>query len=240
METIRVSSALLDREDLDIYTKMCCILLVKAAQEERESSLGLEELAGKMGCTVKTAGSALEKLVKKGLLIEEPSLELTELKEEARRVRKKDRLSPAATFEAFDAPPKLSVSKQLEALRTFIHEPATDGTLKIVLNMGQGDIERIKGAYRSAAAMETPDTLDTMMHLLQHPGGTAEMETRGTIVTPTTVAPIVKKEESAQTVEPVKEVPTDGLEPGTRQVITQINQKRIAELYNQGRKKPQK
>lgn len=216
METIRISSELLDREDLDIYAKMCCILLAQAAQEERQSPLRLEELAGKMGCTVRTAGSALEKLIRKGLLIEEPDPALAELKEEARRVRKKDKQSPTAKFQAFDATPKKSVSDQLELLRSFIHEPATDGTLRIILNMADGDVNRIKAAYQSAAALQISDTLEAMMNLLQHGEGP--------------VQPPMKVLEPEKTgLEP----PAVDLEPETRSVINQINKKRIAELYGQ-------
>ncbi len=216
MNTVRISSDLLNRDDLDIYAKMCCILLAQAAQEEREAPLGLEDLASRMGCTVRTAGNALDKLIKKGLLIEEPVPELAELKEEARRVRKKDRQSPAATFEEFEAAPKRTLSQQLELLRGIIHEPATDGTLRIILNMADGDIDRIRWAYQAAAAMQIADTLEAMMNLLQNgenPG----------------IQPEGLPEPEAVTEDP----PVVELEPETRNVINQINKKRIAELYGQ-------
>lgn len=54
--------------------------------------------------------------------------------EERHRIRKRDRQSPAATFKAFDAPARLSPAEQLKALRDFIREPVSDGTLRIILN----------------------------------------------------------------------------------------------------------
>lgn len=219
METIRISAGLLDREDLDIYAKMCCILLAQAAQEEREAPLRLEDLASKMGCTLRTAGNALDKLIKKGLLIEEPDLELTELKEEARRVRKKDKQSPTARFEEFDAAPKRSISQQLEILRSFIHEPATDGALRIILNMAEGNIDRIRSAYQNAADMQISDTLEATMNILQH-GETPPIQPAG--------VPETEAEKA--------EIPVVELEPETRNVINQINKKRIAELYGQNKK----
>lgn len=212
MENILISASLLDREDLDIYAKMCCITLARAAQEASGGPLSLEELARRMGCTSRAAGIALEQLIDKGLLIEETALELTELKSEAQRVIRKDRQSPTATFEAFDKP-KRSPKQQLETLRSFIREPATDTTLRIILNMAGGDVEKVRSAYQSAAALQISDTLEALMHTLQQADAPPQ--------------PVPTQEPAA---------PPE-LEPETRQVLTQINQKRIAELYTKNKQK---
>lgn len=212
MDTIQISTSLLDREDLDLYAKMCCIVLARAAQEEPTGSLSLEALARQMGCTVRTADKALTQLVQKGLLIQDISLDAPP---KAPRVRRKDQESPSATFEAFDGGEKLSLKQQLEALREFIHEPATDGTLKIILNMAAGNVERIRRAYQVAAAAQISDTLEMLINLLQQaeaPDGAPEPSVTGLS-------------------EP------EALEPETRQVLNQINQKRIAELYHKNRQK---
>lgn len=214
METILINTDLLDREDLDIYGKMCCVILARLAQEDSPSPLSLEELAKRMGCKVRAAGAALELLIDKGLLIEEPALELAELKTEAQRVRRKDRQSPAVTFQTFDTP-KLSSKQQLEALREFIHEPATDATLRIILNMAGGDVERIRTAYQSAAAAQISDTLEYLMNILQQ----GERD------------PLPPVAAEPEILEP------QALEPETRQVLTQINQKRIAELYSKNKQR---
>lgn len=214
METLTISTSLLDREDLDIYAKMCCIILARLTQEEGQKPLTLEDLSLRMGCTTRVAGRALEQLIDKGLLIEEPALQLTELKSEARRVRRRDSDSPAANFETFDKKPKQPLKELLEALRTFIREPATDGTLRIILNMAGDDVERIRTAYQSAAALQISDTLEALMNILQ----------QGEPVLPENPAP----PQTAQVEE---------LEPETRQVLTQINQKRIAELYTKSKQK---
>lgn len=198
MGTMMISTDLLDRADLDIYEKMCCIILARLTQEECDTPLSLEELARQMGCTVRMAGTVLEKLVDKGLLIED-----------SQRVIRNDMQCPAVTFETFDLP-KQSFKKQLENLRDFIHEPASDGTLRIILNMAGGNVERIRSAYQAAAASQISDRLETLMHLLQ-------------------------KEEPEPA--PIKAALTEELEPETRQVLTQINQKRIAELYSKSKQK---
>lgn len=213
METLTISTDLLDREDLDIYEKMCCILLARISLEDAQSPLSMEELSRRMGCSVIVAGRTLERLIDKGLLIEEPALELTELTSETRRVRRKDQDSPAVTFETFDKP-RQSLKEQLEELRAFIHEPATDPTLRIILNMAGGDVERVRRAYLSAAASQVSDTLEALMNILQ----------QGEQPLPATPQP------------PITEA-ADELEPETRQVLTQINQKRIAELYTKSKQK---
>ncbi len=215
MDTLMISTSLLDREDLDIYSKMCCIILARLAQEEHQDTLSLEELAIRMGCTTRMAGKALEQLIDKGLLIEAAEPHAHE--PETRRVRRRDQESPTVTFEAFDKPKQTSKQK-LEALRTFIQEPATDATLQIILNMAGGDVERVRTAYQGAAASQISDTLETLMHMLQQgKSGTA--------------APKAEPTEAPTT------APTEELKPETRQVLTQINQKRIAELYTKSKKK---
>lgn len=222
MDTLTISTSLLDREDLDIYSKMCCIVLARLSQEEQQETLSLEELALRMGCTTRLAGKALEQLIDKGLLIE--TAEAGEPKPQMRRVRRKDQESPAVTFEAFDAPQQTAKQK-LESLRAFIREPATDGTLRIILNMAGGDVDRVRKAYQTAAASQFSDTLEALMHALQ----------QGAVPEP-----------AEPKVPPVPAVPAEpapasegdvSLEPETRQVLTQINQKRIAELYMKNKRK---
>ncbi len=215
MGTIMINADLLDREDLDIYAKMCCIVLARMAQESPQRPLSLGGLSKLMGCTARVAGKALEQLIDKGLLLEVPLLELPDPKGTPPRVRRKDRQSPAVKFEDFDKPKK-NVKQQLETLRGFILEPATDGTLRIILNMADGDVERVRLAYQSAAATQISDNLETLMNILQQ----GEPE-----ASPLKVVP------------PPESVPEASLEPETRQVLTQINQKRIAELYAKSKRK---
>lgn len=229
MGTIRIASSLLDREDLDIYAKMCCILLAQAAQEDNTEPLTLRRLAQRMGCTLRAAGAALDQLVERGLLIEEAPLELTELKTEARRVRRKDRNSPAVTFEAFDpeaeaavpAAQKPALKEQLEVLRSFILEPVKEGTLKILLNMAGGDTARIRRVYGQVKESDAADVMEALMDALQ----------RQDVLMPEPPEPPGHQPKAGT--EPSQEA----LDTETRQVLTQINQKRIAELYMKSKQK---
>ncbi len=223
---IAISTELLDREDLDLHAKMCCIYLVQAAQLPPEEPLSLDWLARRMGCSPRTVARALGQLKEKGLLIEEAPDSREGSPEERHRIRKRDRQSPAATFKAFDAPARLSPAEQLKALRDFIREPVSDGTLRIILNTAGGDVERIRRAYRSAAASQVTDTLETLMHLLQQREETAPAPAPEMPARPEGPGP-----RSPSTPEP------EPLEPETRQVLTQINQRRIAELYTKSKKK---
>lgn len=220
MGMIHIQTELLDREDLDIYSKMCCIYLVQAAQKEQEKPLTLKAIAKKMGCTQATAEKALGNLVEKGLLIADTGSLSPELQVESQRVRKKDRQSPTATFKPFDDARKVPVAEKLKQLRVFIHEPVTDGTLKIILNMASGEVERVKSAYGRAAREKPADVLEALMEMLQHDGELSAAE-------------VPKAEQPAS----APEAKCEALEPETRQVITQINQKRIAELYSNSKRK---
>lgn len=233
---ISISTELLDREDLDLHAKMCCIYLVQAAQQPPEEPLSLDWLASRMGCSPRTVARALGQLKEKGLLIEEAPDSTEGQPEERHRIRKRDRQSPVATFKAFDAPARLSPAEQLKALRDFIREPVSDGTLRIILNTAGGDVERIRGAYQSAAASQLSDTLETLMHLLQQREGDSAAQAPETTAPRRPAAPAAQPPRIPQSPPPAaaEEAP---LEPETRQVLTQINQRRIAELYTKSKKK---
>jgi hypothetical protein len=73
MEWFYLSSKVLDREDLNIYEKMCYVYLARYAQEERES-LTIEALAKDMGVEALVAKGAFFALRAKGLLSAETSV----------------------------------------------------------------------------------------------------------------------------------------------------------------------
>lgn len=215
MSNLIINTALIDRLDLSIQEKMCCIVLARLAMEEKDKPWQIEELAEKMGCTKKEAVKALDKIKKKGLLMQIPEIQLSELESRKPRVIKKPKKAQKPVFEDFETvpaqkqKPRENMQKKIEELQGIVLEPVTENTFRILLNMAGGNVEHIKRRYKELTAQQThEDVLEALMEELQ--GGKPPVET-----------------EKTSEIETSQE---------TKQVITQINQKRIAELYQKSKK----
>ncbi len=81
-EYFTLHQSIVDRDDLTIYEKMCCVVLARfAGKDEYEDLLSKDIIAMKMGCSNEEAYKAFEGLVRKGILeSQEPiEVELNEL-----------------------------------------------------------------------------------------------------------------------------------------------------------------
>ncbi len=71
-----LEKGIIEREDLSIYEKMCCVVLAKWAAEEREGFDTLT-LAREMSCTEHKASETIRRLKQKGFIqSESPSEEI--------------------------------------------------------------------------------------------------------------------------------------------------------------------
>jgi len=202
---------LIDRDDLTIQEKMCCIVLARFSLGDPTDRHSLAALARSMGCSEREARKALDSIQTKGLLIQPPEIELGELPAKRSRVLKKGAETQKHLFQSFEAavaepPARQNLPDQLAELRRFILEPVTDATLRILINMADGDIALIRKYYSEAVASHGTDVFESLMHSLQH----------------ASAKELVSLESPS---------PNTVVEEGTQKVLTQINQHRIAELY---------
>jgi len=103
-------------------------------------------------------------------------------------------------------PQREDVEIDIQVLRNLIDEVVSDKALRILLNIADGNIDLIRKKYAIAKASQLNDVIEVLMHELQR-----------------------------KTPE-IKSVPLENIDTDTQEVVTQINQKRIADLYKKNKK----
>jgi hypothetical protein len=143
MDWFSLSTKVLDREDLNIYEKMCYVYLARFFQEEKES-LTTEMLAQAMGVEEIVAKGAFFALRTKGIISSESSI------------------SPGTIIKAKDMEKDI-----LERVCDLIEEPINAKEAKIILNFAGGDLDKIKEKYKIAKASQFQDKIEVLIHELQ-------------------------------------------------------------------------
>jgi len=143
MDWFSLSTKVLDREDLNIYEKMCYVYLARFFQEERES-LTLEDLAGAMGVTEMVAKGAFFALRTKGLIESEQST------------------PPGTIIKASNLQEDV-----LDQVCHLIEEPINRKEARIILNFAGGDLNKIRDKYKIAKASQFQDKVEVLIHELQ-------------------------------------------------------------------------
>ena len=143
MDWFSLSTKVLDRDDLNIYEKMCYVYLARFFQEEKES-LTTEILAQAMGVEEIVAKGAFFALRTKGIISSESSI------------------SPGTIIKAKDMEKDI-----LEKVCDIIEEPINAKEAKIILNFAGGDLDKIKEKYRIAKASQFQDKIEVLIHELQ-------------------------------------------------------------------------
>jgi len=159
-----IEKGIVERLDLSIYEKMCCVVLAKWAIEDVED-FDMEMLAEQMSCTVNKAKETIRQLKQKGFI--ESEGQETKEAQPPRIIKAQDveGLEPIL----FDETPKQPPTKEelIAGVREIISEPINDSEAKIILNFAGEDLEKIKFCYKKAVNLQVGDKIEALMMELQ-------------------------------------------------------------------------
>lgn len=160
-----LEKGIIEREDLSIYEKMCCVVLAKWAAEEREGFDTLT-LAREMSCTEHKASETIRRLKQKGFIqSESPSEEIP-----TPRVIKAENvegLEPISFDEVDRTDKPLSREDLMAGVQDIIDETINDSEARIILNFAGDDLETVKRCYKIAKNMQISDTIEALIIELQ-------------------------------------------------------------------------
>jgi len=159
-----IEKGIIERDDLSIYEKMCCVVLAKWASEETVS-FDMKTLANQMSCTENKASETIAKLKQKGFIESESKDEIMVQTPKIIKAEDVQGLSPVQFKEENDQ--GLTKEDLLEAVRTLIEEPLNDSEAKIILNFANDDLGKIKFCYKKAKNMQVGDKIEALMMELQ-------------------------------------------------------------------------
>jgi hypothetical protein len=160
-----LEKGIIEREDLSIYEKMCCVVLAKWAAEEREGFDTLT-LAREMSCTERKATETIRQLKQKGFIQSEGPSEVSSTP----RVIKAENvegLKPISFDEDDQSDKALSREDLMAGVQDIIDETINDSEARIILNFAGDDLEKIKRCYKIAKNMQISDTIEALIIELQ-------------------------------------------------------------------------
>ena len=160
MNFFSISTMVIDRDDLNIYEKMCCVVLARFFQNESEKDLTMSELAKHMGVEELVAKGAFYSLKAKGILESQEA-----------------DIKPGTIIKANDvndlpeAPPVdeiiLSYDQKINRVYEIIEEKINEREAKIILGFAGNNLEKIREKYKVAKASQFQDKIEILIHELQ-------------------------------------------------------------------------
>jgi DNA-binding transcriptional regulator YhcF (GntR family) len=145
-----------DREDLNIYEKMCCVVLARFIQDTEDDDLTMADLAKHMGVEEIVAKGAFYSLKKKGILESQES-----------------EIKPGTIIKANDVKSELELdmpltyNQKLDRVFEIIEENINEREAKIILGFAGNDLEKIKEKYKIAQSTQFKDKIEVLIHELQ-------------------------------------------------------------------------
>ncbi|HAS73209.1 MAG TPA: hypothetical protein DCS67_03600 [Clostridiales bacterium UBA8960] len=173
-----IESEIFRNESLDIYEKMCLLVLMSQGEEVHLTS---EKLAEYMGCGVNTARRAFESLRAKGFLSKDYE-STPPIKRESNVIRTNEAIDIAKPLVEesdgfqqgfFTDAPKTFVSKKMsnqslvDEVIEMIDEKISSKEANIILAFAGNDIERIRRKYSIAKQSQVSDTVGVLINELQ-------------------------------------------------------------------------
>lgn len=145
-----VEAQIIDREDLNIYEKMCLVTIARYV--EYDEAVDHETLAAKVGCSVYKLEETIESLIKKKLLshVNKPVVEEVE--------------------DPDFKPIKFGVDKVetlLDQVINLLDEPISSREAKIILSIADNNVDKIREKYRIAKRSQLSDKIGVLLNELQ-------------------------------------------------------------------------
>lgn len=159
MNFFSISALVVDREDLTIYEKMCCVVLARFFQDETLEDITMEQLAKHMSVEEIVAKGAFYSLRTKGIL---ESLE-TEVKPGT--IIKAEEVQ--AVPEASENEVVLTYDQKVLKVFEIIDEKINEREARIILSFAGNDLEKIRDKYKIAKASQFQDKIEVLIHELQ-------------------------------------------------------------------------
>lgn len=159
-----IEKGIVERTDLSIYEKMCCVVLAKWATEELQQ-FDMVMLAEQMSCTLNKAKETISLLKQKGFIQSEEKEEREVALPKIIKAKDVEGLEPVKFNET--ASKNLSREELLEEVRQIIDEAINDSEARILLSFANDDIERIRNCYKKARNLQVVDKIEALMMELQ-------------------------------------------------------------------------
>lgn len=154
-----IGKDLIDREDLDIYEKMLCIVIVRFYSEDENYELDNEILSEKMGCSKTKVEEAIKKLKNKGIIISETT--------KPSRIIKRESYDYIPNMEINVFQKDMAYEDKVATLYDIIEEKINEREAKIILNFAGGNIDIIKSKYNIVKKMQITDKIEALINELQ-------------------------------------------------------------------------
>ena len=159
-----LEKGIIERDDLTIYEKMCCVVLAKWAAES-VVSFDMATLAIQMSCTENKAKETIEKLKYKGFIESEGKEETDYRPPRIIKAEHVDGLEPLDFSEKSDQ--KMTKEDLVAKIHDLIDEPINDSEARIILNFANENFEKIEFCYKKAKKMQVSDKIEALMMELQ-------------------------------------------------------------------------
>lgn len=156
MDFFSISTQIVDREDLNIYEKMCCVVLARFFQDGSYEELSMTELAKHMSVEEIVAKGAFYSLRTKGIL---ESLE-TEVKPGT--IIKASEMNDVPVNDTI-----LTYDQKINRIFEIIEENINEREAKIILGFAGNDLDKVKEKYKVAKASQFQDKIEVLIHELQ-------------------------------------------------------------------------
>lgn len=184
----RMSTSIIDRQDLSIYEKMCAAVLSRyVGREEFDNLITLEVIAMKMGVNTDLAEKAIQSLIDKKLLSDEymnirdftpeeftetpkksPSKKTTSTKSLQDSQPSSERSSsPKAKSDSNSTNSEIPQDDLIQAVYGIIKEKVNSREARIILNFANNDIELIREKYKVVKNSQIGDKVELLMAELQ-------------------------------------------------------------------------
>lgn len=173
-----IESEIFRNDSLDIYEKMCLLVLMSQGEEVHMTS---EKLASYMGCGTNTARRAFESLRAKGFLAKDYQT-TPAIKRDSNVIRTNEAIDIAKPLVEesdgfqqgfFTESPKNFVSKKMtnqtliDQVIELIEEKISSKEANIILAFAGNDLDRIKRKYSIAKQSQVSDTVGVLINELQ-------------------------------------------------------------------------
>lgn len=156
MQWFQVATSVLERDDLNIYEKLCYIYLAKNLQIGQEE-MTMAKLAKEMGVEEIVARGAFHALVAKKIISSENQV-------------KPGTIIKAGSQES-EMVKAMSYDQQVNEVFQIIDEKISEKEAKIILNFAGNDLDKIREKYKIAKASQFNDKIEVLIHELQKKPG---------------------------------------------------------------------